>query len=113
MSQSKFTMRHYENLHIPLWLLKDTCWMMQWKLLGMFMIIPTIAVALIIAIRSRKHREVWVNAAICFWISANAYWMCAEFYGHEEWKYYAGIPFSLGFICVFAFYLSKKPNPYA
>ena len=110
MSQSKFTMRHYENLHIPLWLLKDTCWMMQWKYLGMFMIIPTISVAFIIAFRSRNHREVWINSAICFWISANAYWMCAEFYGHEELKYYASIPFGLGFVCTALFYLSKKPH---
>ena len=82
--------------------------MMGWKWLGMFMIIPTISVAVLITFRSRRHREVWINAAICFWISANAYWMCCEFYGHEEYKYVAGIPFGIGFICVALFYLSKK-----
>ncbi|MFM2190236.1 MAG: hypothetical protein RL491_622, partial [Bacteroidota bacterium] len=24
--------RQYENLHIFLWLVKDTCWIMDWKL---------------------------------------------------------------------------------
>lgn len=111
MSGTKFTMRHFENLHIPLWLLKDTCWMMHWKWMGIFMIIPTITVAVIITIKSHKHREVWINSAICFWITANAYWMCMEFWNHEEFKYFAAIPFGLGFICTALFYLSKKQKP--
>ncbi len=110
MSQTKFNMRRFENIHIPLWLLKDTCWMMQWKMLGMIMIVPTIGVALYIAIRSWGFRQFWLNAAITFWIGANAFWMCAEFYDHEDWKYYAGIPFGIGFICTALFYTSKKPH---
>jgi len=110
MSQTRFNMRHFENVHIPLWLLKDTCWMMQWKSLGMIMIVPTIGVAIYIAIRSRGFTQAWLNTAICFWIAANAYWMAVEFYGHEELKYYAAIPFGLGFICTAIFYLSKKPH---
>lgn len=110
MSGARFNMRHFENIHIPLWLLKDTCWMMQWKTLGMIMILPTIGVAAYIAWRSFGFREFWLNMAICFWIGANAYWMCAEFFGHEELKFYAGIPFGIGFLCTAAFYLSKKQN---
>jgi len=104
-------MRHFENIHIPLWLLKDTCWMMQWKTLGMIMIAPTISVAVYIAFRSYGFKQFWLNSAICFWIAANAYWMCVEFFEREELKYYAAIPFCLGFICTFYFYLSKKTNP--
>ena len=44
------TIRHYENLHIPLWLIKDTCWMMEFKVLGVCMIAPTLIVALILLI---------------------------------------------------------------
>lgn len=110
MSQTRFNMRHFENLHIPLWLLKDTCWMMQWKSLGMIMIVPTMAVAIFIAWRSRGYNQAWLNLAICFWIAANAYWMCTEFFGHEELKYFAAIPFGMGFACTAAFYLSKKPH---
>ena len=59
-----------ENLHIPLWLLKDTCWMLQWKILGVCMIVPTMSVAVIIAYKSWKDKddEFWINLAICFWI---------------------------------------------
>ena len=101
--------RHYENLHIPLWLLKDTCWMLQWKILGMAMIIPTISIAIIITYKSLKDKEdaFWINLAICFWISANSYWMICEFMKHEELKNYAGIPFIGGMICVAYFYIKR------
>ncbi len=101
--------RHFENLHIPLWLMKDTCWMFQWKLLGITMIVPTITVAIIIAVQSWKERddEFWINLAICFWIAANSYWMITEFFHHEEIKNYAGIPFVAGMLCVACFYVKR------
>lgn len=96
--------KHYENIHIPLWLIKDTCWMMEWKTIGISMIVPTIAVAILIAIRTYRVKEFLINLAICFWILANAYWMCCEFLGFVEMKYIAGLPFLLGAICVVLFY---------
>ncbi len=101
--------RHYENLHIPLWLMKDTCWMLQWKILGMSMIIPTLSVAIIIAYKSWKDKddEFWINLAICFWIGANSYWMICEFMKHEELKNYAGFPFLAGMLCVAFFYIKR------
>ena len=104
--------RHFENLHIPLWLLKDTCWMMQWRALGITMIVPTITVAIIIAAKSWKEKddEVWINLAICFWISANSYWMICEFFHHEEFKNYAGIGFLAGMISVAWFYINRLRN---
>jgi hypothetical protein len=101
--------RHYENLHIPLWLLKDTCWMLQWKTLGVSMIIPTITVAIIISIKTWKEKddEFWINLAICFWIAANSYWMICEFTKHEEIKDYAGFPFVVGMISVLYFYIKR------
>ena len=101
--------RHIENLHIPLWLLKDTCWLLQWKILGVIMIVPTLGVAIAIALMNLRDKEdsFWINLAICFWITANAYWMCCEFFLHEELRYYAAYPFALGFVCVGWFYLKR------
>jgi hypothetical protein len=101
--------RHYENLHIPLWLLKDTCWMLQWKIMGAIMIIPTITIAIIITIFSFRDKsdEFWINMAICFWIGANSYWMICEFTKHEAIKDYAGFPFLIGIICVAYFYIQR------
>lgn len=113
MSQTRFNMRHFENLHIPLWLLKDTCWMLQWKVLGVAMIVPTLGVAVYIALRSWGFRQFWINAAICFWIAANSYWMCAEFFEREDLKNFAGIPFGLGFVCTAVFYILRRKKAHA
>jgi hypothetical protein len=104
--------RHYENLHIPLWLLKDTCWMMQWKVLGIIMIFPTLFVAIYLAAKTWRQGgdEFWVNLAICLWIVANSFWMCCEFFNHEELKNYAGIPFILGMLSVVVFYILRYLN---
>jgi hypothetical protein len=95
----------FDNLHVLLWLIKDTCWMLEWRVLGTAMIPPTIAVAVFLAVRSRLERSFWINLAICFWISANSFWMVCEFFGHEDIKNWAGIPFAFGFLAVAAYYL--------
>lgn len=98
--------KHYENLHIPLWLIKDTCWMMEWKEVGVIMIVPTMLVSIILVIFSwkRKEEEFWINLAIFFWISANSYWMITEFVDRLDIKTYSLIPFILGMVCVVYFY---------
>ena len=94
--------RKLENLHIVFWLMKDLCWVMLWKPLGLFMIIPTIAAALIITWQTRDIKsELLHNIAVVFWITANAYWMIAEFFSTDDnLRYYAAIPASLGIIVV-------------
>lgn len=103
-------MKHFENLHIPLWLIKDTCWMMEFKTLGIAMIIPTLIVAFIILIHSwkKKENEFWLNLAIIFWIAANSFWMVTEFIDRLDIKFYSLIPFILGMLCVIYFYLINK-----
>lgn len=101
------THSRFDNVHVLLWLVKDTCWMLEWKILGTLMILPTISVAVYLAARSAAERVFWINVAICFWISANAYWMLCEFAGREELKDYAGLPFALGLVSVSVFYLRR------
>ena len=81
--------------------------MMEWRYLGVTMIIPTVLMALYILFKSRDGSEYWVNLAICFWIAANSYWMCSEFFGFVEYKHVAVIPFVLGMISVTIFYIKK------
>lgn len=98
----------FDNLHIFLWLIKDTCWMLEWRILGTVMILPTLGVAIYLAARSATEHVFWINLAICFWICANAYWMVCEFVDRADYKNFAGIGFVLGFACVAIFYL--KPD---
>ena len=76
--------RKMENLHIVFWLFKDVAWCMVWKPLGIVMIIPTLAISIIIAWRTRQYMsELCHNLAITIWISANSYWMVSEFLGFD------------------------------
>lgn len=97
--------REYENMHIVLWLLKDTCWVMGWKVAGMTMVIPTLFVAIHIAYRSRKNiADLFHNVAVCLWISANATWMTGEFFYNDGLRNYAMIFFVAGIIVVSFYY---------
>ena len=99
--------RKMENLHIVFWLIKDLCWVMLWKPLGLVMIIPTMGAALLITWQTRAIRsELLHNVAVVFWITANAYWMLTEFYfSDDSLRYYAVIPFALGITTIGYYYL--------
>lgn len=110
--------RKMENMHIVFWLLKDVSWCMIWKTLGLAMIAPTLAIAIVIAWRTRDIRsELAHNLAIAFWISANAYWMISEFFHFDtihiwqqfEGKHLALIPFAAGVLILANYYLLQKP----
>lgn len=97
--------RKSENLHIVFWLMKDISWCMLWRVLGMMMIVPTLGAAVFITWRARHNRTDFAhNLAVVFWISANAWWMIAEFFEFDEgplWlgisgRHFAMIPFLLG-----------------
>ena len=111
--------RKMENLHIVFWLFKDISWCMIWKPLGIAMIIPTLAIAIIITIRTRQFvSELCHNLAVVFWISANAYWMISEFlhfdandlFGQYTYKHLAIIPFVMGILVLAYYYLWWKPR---
>lgn len=75
--------RRLENGHILFWLLKDTCWVLEFKLGGVLMIVPTMGMAFLLLWKLRRSRaEVFHNGAVCFWIAANSVWMLGEFF---EW----------------------------
>ena len=108
--------RRVENLHILLWLIKDACWATSFKTLGVFMIIPTLTVAIVITWQTRKMlAELIHNLAVVFWISANCLWMVGEFFGWDEGKYglrhMALIPFGIGLAILFYYYIFLATNP--
>ena len=111
--------RNMENMHILFWLLKDISWCLIWKVLGITMIFPTLIISIIIAWRTRNIKsELAHNLAITFWITANSYWMISEFFGFDETlifglfegKYLAVIPFALGVIILFYYYIFQRPK---
>ncbi|MDI9319841.1 MAG: hypothetical protein QM530_05125 [Phycisphaerales bacterium] len=111
--------RKLENLHIIFWLFKDMSWCMQWRPLGIAMILPTLIAAIIITVRSRDIFSEWIhNLAIIAWIVANSYWMISEFfhfdnqilYGTWAYKHLAIFPFCIGLLFLAYYYGYWKPK---
>lgn len=87
------SLRASENFHILLWLFKDICWVMDLKLLGVIMVVPTLAMALYIMWRSRSDLgELLHCIAVVFWIMANSSWMIGEFFYNDGTR-----PIAIGF----------------
>lgn len=108
--------RRTENLHIVFWLIKDISWCLMWRTLGMIMIVPTLGAAIFITWRARHIKEDLAhNLAVVFWISANAWWMAAEFYEFDETVVWHGItgrqlaliPFCIGAAILLRHYLGR------
>lgn len=98
--------RKFENWHILLWLLKDLCWVADYKVAGTEMIVPTVIVAVWITWISRPNRsELIHNIAVVCWISANSVWMLGEFFWNDGTRLYAQWFFMLGLGILISFYL--------
>ena len=96
-----YKFRRVENLHILLWLLKDTFWAINFRYPAIFMIIPTLAVALVITYQTRKITSEFLhNLAMVFWITANCTWMVGEFF---EWDANLVGPYGLREFSIFPF----------
>lgn len=73
--------RKIENLYVVCWLMKDMCWMLAFKYLALFMILPTILLAVYVLVLSKKSMiNLSVNISMICWIAANSAWMIHDFY---------------------------------
>lgn len=104
---SRRTLRNMENIHVPLWLIKDTFWMLGWKWMATLMIVPTIGMAIFIVMKTWRRREVYINLAICCWVSANAWWMSCEFFDMRAYRNISMMPFVAGMALVVYYYILR------
>lgn len=104
--------RKVENLHIIFWLLKDICWCMSFKTVGVIMLVPTLTVAILITWQTRKLKaELFHNLAVTFWICANGYWMIIEFLGKDDkLRIFTVIPFLIGLFFIATYYAFILPR---
>lgn len=98
--------RKTENLHILLWLIKDTCWCLNLIIPGLIMIVPTLSLAFYITWKTRSIlSELMHNLAICCWIFANSIWMIGEFFYDDGLRHYALTFFIIGLAVIIAYYV--------
>lgn len=94
-------LRSGENFHIVLWLFKDLFWVMDLHLPGVVMVVPTVAMAIWIAWKSRADKgELAHSLAVVLWILANSTWMIGEFFFNDGLRPAVAILFVLGLSCV-------------
>lgn len=103
-----------DNIHVVLWLIKDLCWVLEWKYLGLFMVFPTIGMAIYIFLKStRFSTSYFFNLAIICWITANSSWMIGELFFSKTHihhiylltKYSAATLFVVGLGVLFLYFL--------
>ncbi|SDL95306.1 hypothetical protein SAMN05421813_10438 [Daejeonella rubra] len=100
------SIRKFENLHIACWLIKDTCWVMDIRTLGIIMIFPTLFLAFYITYKFRQLlSELYHNLAVCFWIMANTIWMIGEFFFDDTLRPYSIVFFLAGLLVILYYYL--------
>lgn len=105
------SLRANENFHIVLWLLKDLCWVMDLKLAGVIMVVPTAAMAIYIAWRSRSEIGEFLHClAVVAWILANSTWMIGEFFYQDGTRPLATAFFVAGLALVGWYYLIVLPR---
>ncbi len=104
-------LREYENFHILLWLMKDTCWLLEFKLGGVVMIVPTVLAAIHITWLGRHNTaNLFHNLAISNWICGNAIWMIGEFFFNDGFRPFAKIFFSIGVVLLGVYYFWVLPK---
>ncbi len=100
------SLRVNENLHIVLWLIKDLCWLMEYRHAGLLMVAPTLVMAGYITWLSRVDRGLLVHAiAVVFWILANSTWMIGDFFFKEQGHGLARAFFLAGLLLLGIYYL--------
>lgn len=107
------SIRKFENLHIACWLIKDTCWLMDIRTLGIIMIFPTLFLAFYITYKFRQPlSELYHNLAVCFWIMANTIWMIGEFFFDDTLRPYSIVFFLAGLLVILYYYIfvNRKLN---
>jgi hypothetical protein len=99
------TIRKLENIHIPLWLLKDVSWVSDWKWLGTSMAVPTLVVGVYLCWKTRHDSEEFFHSlAVIFWILANTTWMFGEFFLEDRTRPAAKVFFFCGLLQLAAHY---------
>ena len=99
------SIRKFENLHIVCWLIKDTCWVLDLKILGIIMVLPTLFLAFFITYKFRKMvSEFYHNLSVCFWIMANTSWMVSEFYFDDSLRPLSTLFFIAGLLVLIIYY---------
>lgn len=85
-----------DNMHFPLWILKDMAWMLGFGWISLILAIPTVLISIILILTTigieRKQ-----NIILLCWLLANTFWMSHEMFDVNT-KVFAIVLFVIGII---------------
>jgi hypothetical protein len=64
--------------HFSFWLLKDIFWLLKWKFMATFMVVPTVLLTLYIISKTKKI--ISTTTIFSSWVMMNVFWMLHELY---------------------------------
>lgn len=98
-------LKYFERAHIPLWIIKDSLWMLGYGKLSFAFAVPTILLSFLLVWYNRGT-ERYMELMMGFWLTANTMWMCHEQF-HTNTKTLALAMFICGLL-TFPFYLMSE-----
>lgn len=105
---NKSTIEELQNLHLFLWLLKDTFWILNFKYLALFLILPTISLAVYFTwLQRRSNVDLLHNLALTFWITGNSSWIVGDFFFNDQSRAVSSLFFIIGIIILLYYYFKK------
>lgn len=63
--------------HIPIWILKDLCWMLGWGWMSLILSVPAIFISILIINYTAGVKKL-ENYIILCWLTANTFWLMDE-----------------------------------
>jgi hypothetical protein len=88
--------RLLDNMHFPLWILKDLAWMLGFGWVSLILAIPTIFISIILILYTSEVEQKQ-NVVLLFWLLANTLWMSHEMFNINT-KGMAIVSFIIGII---------------
>lgn len=100
----------FDGIHLLLWLIKDTLWVMGFKYATLLMIIPTVSYTCYLLYKNRENRSFFIlYIAILFWLLGNSAWIVNDFFLQNKYNTVCYVFFILGILTTF-FHILKKKN---
>ena len=100
----------FDSIHLLLWLVKDTLWVMGFKYATLFMILPTVGYTFYLLSKNYQDKNYFIlYLAILCWLLGNSAWILNDFLFENKYNVICYALFLLG-IAIILFHILKQRN---
>lgn len=100
----------FDSIHLLLWLIKDTVWVMGFKHIAIFMIFPTVGYTCFLLYKNYSDQNYFIlYSAILCWLLGNSAWILNDFLFDNKYNKVSYLFFALG-ILITCYQIIKQKN---